>query len=322
MSEPLYSNSIWYEKYKPRKIQDLVLPEDIKARFQSFVEARDIPNLSLFSSIPGCGKSSIATALISETKLPAIWINASLDKGIDIIRGEIMTFASSCSFEDRIKIVVMDEFDNFTKDGQSAFRGFLDEFSSTCRFIFTGNSKNKVLEPLLNRTEVYDFNWSINEVAKPIFERLEYILQTEQVQYTRENLIEVIKLKYPSIRAMIGVLQRSVKEINGILTLDIASSISSTKTANELLKNAMISKNFEEVVKISNTFVNCDDFYSYMFEYVSKQSQELDLEIPQSQRPHVIITCAKYAHMSSSVRDKNLNLASCIFEILQKLNKG
>jgi len=306
--------SIWYEKYKPQTIQDLILPQELKDHLQNMVNSRDIPNISMFSSIPGCGKSSIANAIISETQLPSLWINASLDKGIDVIRGEIMSFASAVSFEDTIKIVVMDEFDNFTKDGQSAFRGFLDEFSGSCRFIFTGNSKSKVLEPLLNRTEVYDFNnWSLKELAKPLFSRLSDILKTEKISFQDEDVVQVIRMNFPSIRAMIGSLQRS--STTGTLKLVECTSLST----NDTLKNALIAKDFEGIIQLCNNFVSPDDFYTYLYNYVSVQTDELEMEFKKADRPNIIVTCAKYAHMSSMVRDKNLNLAACILEIIQKI---
>jgi len=208
----------------------------------------------------------------------------------------------------------MDEFDNFTKDGQSAFRGFLDEFSGSCRFIFTGNSKSKVLEPLLNRTEVYDFNnWSLKELAKPLFSRLSDILKTEKISFQDEDVVQVIRMNFPSIRAMIGSLQRS--STTGTLKLVECTSLST----NDTLKNALIAKDFEGIIQLCNNFVSPDDFYTYLYNYVSVQTDELEMEFKKADRPNIIVTCAKYAHMSSMVRDKNLNLAACILEIIQKI---
>ena len=152
------SKSVWYERFKPQCVSDLVVPQEIKDKLLSYIRTQNMPNLGLFSSNPGTGKTSTANAIIKEIGGEALWINASMEKGIDVLRGKVQRFASQSSFDDNIKIVVMDEFDHFSKDGQAAFRGFIDEFSENCRFIFTGNYKEKIIQPLLDRLEVYDFN--------------------------------------------------------------------------------------------------------------------------------------------------------------------
>ena len=144
------SKSVWYEKFKPHCIDDLIIPAQIKDKLRIYVQKQDLPNIGLFSSNPGTGKSSTAHAIIKEINGEAKWINASMEKGIDVLRGTIAKFASQTSFDDKIKILVMDEFDHFSKDGQAAFRGFIDEFSSNCRFIFTGNYKEKIPNTALN----------------------------------------------------------------------------------------------------------------------------------------------------------------------------
>jgi replication factor C small subunit len=164
------TSSVWFQKYQPQCIQDLVIPGHIKEKLAKYVSTQDIPNIGLFSSNPGTGKSSTACAIIKEINGEALWINASMEKGIDVLRGKVQKFASQSSFDDKIKIVVMDEFDHFSKDGQAAFRGFIDEFSLNCRFIFTGNYKEKIIQPLLDRLEVYDFNsFEKSSMVKPIF---------------------------------------------------------------------------------------------------------------------------------------------------------
>ena len=207
------TKSVWYERYKPSCIDDLVIPQDIKSKLQKYVKTQDIPNIGLFSSNPGTGKSSTAHAIIKEIGGEALWINASMEKGIDVLRGKVQKFASQSAFDDNIKIVVMDEFDHFSKDGQAAFRGFIDEFSVNCRFIFTGNYKEKIIQPLLDRLEVYDFNsFSKEEMIKPIFERLKFILGNENVQYDPKALVPIINTYYPRIRSMVGALQKFSKD--------------------------------------------------------------------------------------------------------------
>lgn len=207
------NSSVWYKKYQPNLIEDMILPEELKIKLQKYITDETVPHLGLFSNMPGTGKSSLCNAIIKEVNGEAQWINASIDKGIDVLRGKIGKFASSNSFDDKIKIVVMDEFDYFSKDGQAAFRGFIDEFGNNCRFIFTGNYKEKIIEPLLDRLEVYDFNeFNKQEMIKPIFERLKFILTNENVEFDPKDLVPVINTFYPRIRSMVGALQRFSKD--------------------------------------------------------------------------------------------------------------
>lgn len=202
-------STVWYEKYKPKNVSELIVPSDIKERMISFISREEVPHIGLFSTEPGTGKSSTAHAIITQIGCEALWINASMEKGIEVLRGKIQNFASQASFDGKLKIVVMDEFDNFSQDGQKAFRGFINEFSDNCRFIITGNYKEKIIEPLLNRLEVYDFNsFDRKEILKPIFERLQEILNNEGISYEKRDLVPVINSFYPSIRAMIGAIQR------------------------------------------------------------------------------------------------------------------
>ena len=238
-------HSIFYEKYKPQLVQDLVLPQEIKTKLQKFVDKESLPNIGLFSANPGTGKSSTANAIIRELDCEALWINGSLENGIDVLRGKISAFASTVSFDDKIKIVVIDEFDYFSTAGMAAFRGFLDEFSESCRFIFTGNHPERIIEPLLDRMEVYDFNnFNKKEMIKPIFDRLVLILENEGITYDPKNLVPVINTYYPSIRSMVGALQKfsdsgefkvSESELDG---LDVFDKIMVSVKA----------KNFQEVV--------------------------------------------------------------------------
>jgi DNA polymerase III delta prime subunit len=301
------NRSVFYERYKPSCVEDLILPEVIKSKLKSYVKTQDLPNIGLFSSLPGTGKSSTAYAIIKEIGGEALWINASMEKGIDTLRGKIQKFASQSSFDDNIKIVVMDEFDHFSKDGQAAFRGFIDEFSQNCRFIFTGNYKEKISEPLLERMQVYDFNsFPKDEMVKPIFARLCFVLDNENIQYDPKDLVPVINTYYPKIRSMIGALQKfskdsvfkvSVKELDDVNSFDI------------IMKSVNIST-FVEMITNVNKLNAPDNMYSYLYSNASKYFKP-------NTYPQVVLTIAKYQHMSEQVRDKNLNLAACLTELMK-----
>lgn len=301
------SKSVWYERYKPACIDDLVIPAEIKSKLQKYVETQDIPNIGLFSSNPGTGKSSTAHAIIKEIGGEALWINASMEKGIDVLRGKVAKFASQSSFDDNIKIVVMDEFDYFSKDGQAAFRGFIDEFGQNCRFIFTGNYKEKIIQPLLDRLEVYDFNaFSKEEMIKPIFERLKFILDNEGVTYDPKALVPVINTYYPRIRSMVGALQKFSKDGSFAVSERELDDVNVFDKVMQWVSPSSYTEMITEVNKLNAP----DNMYSYLYNNASKYFQ------PQVY-PNVVLTIAKYQHMSDSVRDKNLNLAACLTELMK-----
>ena len=301
------SKSVWYERYKPACVADLVIPNEIKTKLQTYVNTQDIPNIGLFSSNPGTGKSSTAHAIIKEIGGEALWINASMEKGIDVLRGKVGKFASQSSFDDNIKIVVMDEFDHFSKDGQAAFRGFIDEFSANCRFIFTGNYKEKIIQPLLDRLEVYDFNsFSKEEMVKPIFERLKFILENEKVQYDPKALVPVINTYYPRIRSMVGALQKFSKD--GVFKVS-EHELDDVNVFDKVMQWVNPSSYTEMITEV-NKLNGPDNMYTYLYNNAAKYFA------PQNY-PNVVLIIAKYQHMSDSVRDKNLNLAACLTELMK-----
>src|SRR5574344_1615526 len=206
------NSSVWYERYKPQCIEDLILPESLKQQLQNSIKSQKLAHMLLASSIGGTGKSATANAILKDINGEALWINASLENGIDVLRGKIQKFASTSSFDDNIKIVVMDEFDHMSSNAMAAFRGFLDEFGDNCVFLFTCNYKEKIIEPLLTRLQIYDFNnFKKEDMIKPIFERLSFILNNEQIKFEPKDLVPVINTFYPSIRSMVGNIQKLSK---------------------------------------------------------------------------------------------------------------
>lgn len=301
------TKSVFYERYKPNSVDDLIIPAIIKEKLNKYVKTQDIPNIGLFSSNPGTGKSSTANAIIKDIGGEALWINASMEKGIDILRGKVGKFASQSSFDDNIKIVVMDEFDHFSKDGQAAFRGFIDEFSANCRFIFTGNYKEKIIQPLLDRLEVYDFNsFSREEMVKPIFERLRYILDNEGITYDPKAVVPIINTYYPRIRSMVGAIQKfsstgelivNEGELDDVNVFDKVMQYVSPNTFTDMII---------EVNKLNGP----DNMYSFLYNNAAKYFK------PEVY-PNVVLIIAKYQAMSEQVRDKNLNLSACLTELMQ-----
>lgn len=293
--------NIWYEKYTPKVIEDVILPENVKNHLIDCIKKEKLPNLGFWSHQPGLGKSCTSKAIINSLNADALFINASLERGIDVVRNKIMQFASAMSLDDRIKIVVLDECDYIGTEAQASMRGFLDEFSANCSFIFTGNFKSKIIEPLLDRLENYDFaEFPKEQMVKPIFEKLKSIVIAEGFEFNPEKqqlLLSIIKNCYPKIRNMIGSLQRA-------LTTNSTDIDSSQSTYEEILKTLKI-KDYPKLIEQTNSLTNPDGMFEFLYSRITEFSK----------LPNAVQSLAKGQFQSSQVRDKNLNLASTLCEL-------
>jgi len=181
--------TIFVEKYRPKTLNDIILPKDLKESIREWIDNDDIPNILLVSKVPGLGKSTLAHVLINETGADSLFINISLNGNIDTLRGKIQGFVSTTGFENKHKIIVLDEFDGASQQLQKALRGFTEEFSKSARFILTANYKEKIIEPLLNRLQIFDFDKIFaskenrKELLQQTFNRLRDILDNEEIEY-------------------------------------------------------------------------------------------------------------------------------------------
>jgi len=302
------NETIWMERYRPARVKDLILPASMKAKFQKYADDEDIPNLLLNSSKPGTGKTSTAHALIKEINGEALFINASMENGIDLLRSKITKFASTTSFDDKLKIIVLDEADALQPAAQDAFRGVIEAFSDNCRFILTCNFAEKLMEPIKNRLEVYDFD-SLNkqEMVKPIFERLKNILENENIKYNPKDLVPVINTYYPSIRSMIGALQKF--STSGNFVVDSTELDDSNKYLE--IVNKIKEKDFITTINMINDLASPSNMYTYLYKNLSM--------FPSSVLPKLVVTIAKYQFQDGTVRDKSLNMSACATEIMSIL---
>lgn len=204
--------------------------------------------------------------------------------------------------------IVTHNCDGYSDSAQQALRGFIEEFSGNCRFILTCNYINKIMPAIINRFEVYDFDEFYNQsnresLIKQIFNRLCFILDTEKVSYDKKDLIPIINTYYPSVRGMVGFIQKSV--INNTLKVDLTQIQKLDGFDNLILQ--IKNKNFDEILKETYLVTNPDSFYTYMYKNLNQFNQQA--------RPQILLTIAKYQFQSSNVRDKNLTLSACCVEL-------
>ena len=310
------SDFIWVEKYRPKTIDDCILPQSIKNTFKDFVKSGQIPNM-LLSGPPGIGKTTVAKALCHELGVDYYVINGS-DEGrfLDTVRNNAKNFAStvSLSSDAKHKIIIIDEADNTGNDVQLLLRAFIEEFSNNCRFIFTCNYKNKIIEPLHSRCSVIDFGIKGKEkaeVAHTFFKRLNNILEAEGCDADKKVLAELINKHFPDWRRVLNECQRY--SISGKIDSGILVHFSEVKV-NDLLKN-LKEKNFPEVRKW--VVDNLDNDPSVLLRHVYDALFDA-LENPSVAAAVLII--ARYQYQIAFVSDQEINLLAALTEIMVECN--
>ena len=307
---------LWVEKYRPKKIEECILPQGIKDTFQQFVNRGEIPNL-LLAGPAGCGKTTVAKALCHELGVDYYVINGS-DEGrfLDTVRNNARNFAStvSLSSEAKHKVIIIDEADNTTNDVQLLLRASIEEFAANCRFIFTCNYKNKIIEPLHSRCAVVDFSIKgkeKQEIAASFFSRLNYILETERIESDKKVLAQLIKKHFPDWRRVLNECQRY--SVAGKIDTGILATFSDVKT-DDLFKN-LKEKNFPEVRKWCVN--NLDNDPTVLLRRIYDGCYG-SLDGPGVAAAVLII--AKYQYQSAFVADQEINMLACLTEIMVECN--
>jgi len=299
---------LWVEKYRPSTIDDCVLPDSIKENFNQFLVKGEIPNL-LLSGTAGTGKTTIARALCEELGSDYIIINGSEESGIDVLRTKIKNFASTVSFEGKPKVVILDEADYLNPNStQPALRGFIEEFSQNCRFIFTCNFKNRIIEPLHSRTTVIDFRLPKAEkqiMAGRFMQRMMTILNREQVKYSDKVLAELLMKHFPDYRRVINELQRY--SASGIIDEGILSNLAELNTKD--LVNSLQDKDFKKMRQwVANNYdTDPQGIYRKIYDALL---DKID------QPAHLVLLIADYQYKAAFVADQEINITACLTEIM------
>ena len=304
---------LWVEQYRPKTIDDCILPDSLKSLFLAFIKKGEISNM-LFSGTAGIGKTTVAKALCEQMNCDWIMINGSEEGGIDVLRNKIKNFASTVSLSGGKKVVILDEADYLNPQStQPALRGFVEEFHKNCRFILTCNFKNRIIEPLHSRFSNIEFK--VNPKDKPklaskLFERAVYILKEQNVSYEDKVLVELITKHFPDFRKLINELQRY--SVSGSIDAGILVNVSdeNLKTLVTHLKGKAFSDMRKWVVN------NLDNDPVKIFR---KIYDTLYTNLETSTIPHAVLIIADYQYKSAFVADQEINLVACLTELMSQV---
>jgi len=303
---------LWVEQYRPKTVDDCILPQSLKNTFKEFVEAGNVPNIIL-SGGPGVGKTTIAKAVLDEIGATSMMVNGSEESGIDVLRTKIKNFASTVSLEGGRKYLILDEADYLNPQStQPALRGFMEEFHKNCGFIMTCNYKNRLIEPLHSRCSVIDFTIPKSEkpnLAMDFMKRVEFILQNENVEYDKKVLIEVIQRHFPDWRRILNELQRY--SISGKIDAGILVDMAEIN-----IKEVMKFMKEKEFTNVRRWVVNNLDMDSVrLFRSIY---DNLYTFLDHSSIPHVVCILAEYQHKAAFAADHEINLLACLTEIMAR----
>ena len=299
---------LWVEKYRPKTVEDCILPEAIKTTFQEYVNRKEIPNL-LLSGTAGVGKTTIARALCEEVGCDYIIINGSDDRGIGTMQNQVKNYATSMSLSGGRKVVILDEADNLTPDAQKALRGMMEEVSSNCSFIFTCNFKTRILDAIHSRCTVIDFklNGNKQKMAAQFFKRVEWILEQQGVTYDKQVVAAIITKYFPDNRRVLNELQRY--SVSGTIDKGILASVSDVQI-NELM-SAIMNKDFASCRKWVTNSLDSDPTRLFRSLYDGLYEKLKPNSVPQ-----MVLILAKYQYQAAFVADHEINLIACLTEIM------
>ena len=301
---------LWVERYRPRKVDETILSDDLKQVFNQIVATGQLPNM-LFTGTAGVGKTTVARALCNELGLDYILVNGSEEGNIDTLRNKVKSFASTVSLQGGYKVVILDEADYLNPQStQPALRGFIEEFANNCRFILTCNFKNRIIEPLHSRCSVYDFNIQRSEkpkIATAFYKRVVDILTTENVEFEPKALAILVEKHFPDFRRVLNECQRY--SISGKIDAGVLSNI-----ADDNIKSLMAhlkDKNFKGMRQwvVDNIDVEPQAIFRKIYDTMVDYAQ------PQS-IPQIVLILADYQYKNAFVADHELNVVACMTELM------
>ena len=303
---------LWVEQYRPKTVDECILPKTLKTQLQSYVDKQDISNLILAGG-PGVGKTTAARAMLEQIGATYMFINGSEESGIDVLRTKIKNFASTVSLEGGRKYLILDEADYLNPQStQPALRGFMEEFHSNCGFILTCNYKNKLIAPLHSRCGVVDFTIPKSEkagLAGQFFKRAISILEENEIKYNEKVVAELINNHFPDWRRILNELQRY--SVSGEIDAGILVNLGE-KNIKDLM-GMMKKKEFTNVRKwvVENIDNDPDTLFRAVYD-------NLYNHLDPSTIPHVVVILGEYQYKNAFVADAEINMVACLTEIMAR----
>ena len=307
------TDMLWVEKYRPKTLDDCIIPTKTKEIVRGFLEKSSMPNMILAGE-SGSGKTSLARVIVDHFGYETLFINASLETGIDTVRNKIQDFCSSISLTGSMKCVILDESDGLAFTSQQALRAFIEKFSATTRFIFTCNYVSKLIPALQSRCTVINYDIPAdekNQLMKDVAKRIFHILKTENVEFDPKTVVQIIQRHYPDIRRCLNELQRF--SANGSITSEVAMSLGHDNFTP--LIQALKNKNFKDMRQWvgTNTDLGSEKIFGYF--YQNAQNFMSPESIPQ-----LVLTSAEYQYKAAFVADQEINLAAYFTELMSQCN--
>jgi replication factor C small subunit len=300
------NNSLWVEKYRPKQLKEYVGNEHLKTKVGDYIESGDVPHL-LFFGKAGTGKTTLAKLIVNSINCDYIIINASDERGIDIIRNKVKSFASTVGFKDK-KIIILDEFDYMTPDAQAMLRNLMETFSKHCRFILTCNYVEKVIEPIQSRCQTFQI---VPPTKKDVAIQISQILTKEEVKFEPKDLVPIIDSSYPDIRKIINTCQ--LNSSKGVLKVDVANIIDGDIKIKiiDILKSKDNKRNKYMNVRQAVADSRIQDFsemYGYLYEKIDDYAGD--------NTSNVILTIAEGQYKDSMVIDKEITFMATMIQII------
>ena len=301
-------NSLWVEKYRPSNLDSYIGNEHLQSKVKVYLESGDLPHLLLYGRA-GTGKTTLAKLLVNNIDCDYLYINASDENSVEVVREKVKNFASTLGFQ-TMKVIILDECDYITPNAQAALRNLMETFSKHCRFILTCNYVERIIDPIQSRCQSFQI---IPPDRKQVAVHLGNILTKEQVESEIEDIVTIVNGGYPDIRRVINASQRQV--VGGKLVIDEGMAIQNDykNQVLDILKTQDKKNSFKNIRQLlaDSKVTDFSDLFRLLFDTVDDWG-----------RGHVaecILILAQYQQSDAVVVDKEINIMAMFIEIIGKI---